>query len=258
MRRPYDSGVSRHRVVELAAAIVGSVLVLAALVIIWAARSTIARDVYVSEMGAPGQPTARWFQLSLVFIAAGGALVAYAGRDIRSRLRVLRAWAPSVSIWIGCALFLLTSQVTCTAGCPIPVGIAFTWQDFVHTTAAVLAFAAACWGMLQTSFSVGRRALSAFSLIAAISVALIAGAGGLFSLFSFQANLGSRLELIATTIALAWLLVLGVFASARLISPPGPATPLLESEADSRAGHHPALARPPVSSAAEPQPSVRP
>jgi hypothetical protein len=47
-------------------------------------------------------------------------------------------------------------------------------------------------------------------------VALIAGAGGISSLLSFHTNIGSRLELAATTIALAWLLVLGLAMTGRL------------------------------------------
>lgn len=194
----------------------GSAFVLAALVIIWLARISIGRDVYVSELGAAGEPTAKWFEFALLLIVAGGSIIAWAGRDIRSRLLMLRAWTPAISIWIGCAFFLLDSQVTCTTGCPLPFGASFTWQDFVHTLAAVLAFAAACWGMLQTSFAIGHRALAAISLGAGIAVALIAGAGGILSLLRFEANFGSRLELGATTIALGWLLVLGLVMAARI------------------------------------------
>ncbi len=37
---------------------VGCLLVAAALAIIWAARLTVTRDLYVSELGAEGEPTA--------------------------------------------------------------------------------------------------------------------------------------------------------------------------------------------------------
>lgn len=45
---------------------IGTACVLAALIIIWAARFTITRDLYVSELGATGMPTAKWFQAAHV------------------------------------------------------------------------------------------------------------------------------------------------------------------------------------------------
>jgi len=194
---------------------VGCALVVVALAIIWGARLTIARALYVSELGAEGMPTAKWFQAALVLIVIGGSAVAWSGRRVRSSVRVLRLWTPAISLWVACAFFLFASQVTCTQGCPIPYGDTFNLQDFLHTLAAVLAFAAACWAMLQTSFAREHRLLAALSLTTAILVAVIAGTGGLFSLFRFQVVLGSQLEFIATTIAIAWLVVFGVLIAVR-------------------------------------------
>ena len=205
---------------EFAAAVIGCVSVTAALVIIWAARLTVPRDLYVSELGAAGEPTADWFRLALLLIVVGGSLIAWAGRRIRSTAPVLRLWAPAVSLWIGCSFFLFASQVTCTSGCPLPYGPTFNLQDFLHTLAAVLAFAFACWAMLQASFARGHKVLARLSLIASLSVAVIAGTGGLFSLFKFQQNFGSRLEFIATTIAIAWLVMFGVVLAVRAAQPP--------------------------------------
>ena len=205
----------RRRVVELAGTFLGSAFVLAALVIIWVARLEQDRDLYVSELGAAGQPTAHWFEGALLLIVAGGSLIAYAARGIRSRVPLLSVWAPAVSLWVGCGFFLIASQVTCTSGCPLPVGASFTWQDLIHTVVAVLAFAAACFGMLQVSFAVGHRSLARLSRGAGVAVAVIAGAGGILSLARFQADFGSRLELTATTIALGWLLTLGVMMALR-------------------------------------------
>jgi hypothetical protein len=193
-----------------ALALAGVLAVLAALVIIWAARLTVPRDLYVSELGAQGEPTAKWFQVALVLIVVGGVAIGWVGRDIRSRPRILDLWRPSLSLFVACGFFLIASQVTCTAGCPVPYGPGFTWPDFIHTTSAVIAFAAACVTILQCAFAVGHRALRRFSLVASISVAGIAGAGGLMSLFDWNANFGSRLELVATTIGLAWILVFGL------------------------------------------------
>ena len=198
------------------ASALGCVLVLVALVIIWAARLSIPRALYVSELGAEGMPTAHWFEAALLLIVAGGSAVAWAGRGVRSKARVLRAWAPAVSLWIACGLFLFASQGTCTAGCPLPYGDTFNPQDFLHTLAAVLAFAAACWAMLQSSFAQNHRVLAIFSRVTGIAVAVIAGTGGLFSLFRFQVALGSQLEFVATTLAIAWLIVFGAVLAARL------------------------------------------
>jgi uncharacterized protein DUF998 len=193
-----------------ALAVIGVLCVVAALVIIWLARLTIPRDLYVSELGAVGMPTARAFQTALVLIVIGGVAIGWAGRRIRSRPRILNLWAPSTTLFVSCAFFLIASQVTCTAGCPVPYGPLFTWPDFIHTTAAVIAFAAAVLTILQCAFAVGHRVLRMFSLAAAILVAVIAGAGGLMSLLDFYATVGSRLEFVATTIGLAWIVVFGL------------------------------------------------
>jgi hypothetical protein len=207
------------RRLEFAAAVVGCLLVAAALAVIWGARLTVTRDLYVSELGAEGEPTAVWFEAALLLIVAGGSAIGWAGRRVRSSVSVLRAWTPAISLWIGCAFFLFASQVTCTSGCPLPYGSTFTWQDFLHTLAAVLAFAAACWAMLQTSFAREHRLLAGLSLATGILVAVIAGTGGLFSLFRFQAAFGSRLEFVATTIAIGWLIVFGVVTAVRARAP---------------------------------------
>jgi hypothetical protein len=190
-------------------AAIGILSVLAALVIIWVARFTVPRDLYVSELGATGMPTARWFQVGLVLIVVGGVAIGWVGRGIRSRPRILNLWTPSMSLFVSCGFFLIASQVTCSAGCPVPYGPGFTWPDFIHTTSAVIAFAAAVFTILQCAFAVGHRVLRIFSLTAAISVAVIAGSGGLMSLLNWNANFGSRLEFVATTIGLAWILVFG-------------------------------------------------
>jgi hypothetical protein len=192
-------------------AVAGTVLVLASLTIIWVARSTVPRDLYVSELGADGEPTAAWFERALLLLVAGGLLVAWAGRRIRSRAAVLRWWPPSVSLAGASGLFLVASQVTCTSGCPVPrFGPALSWQDLGHVTAATVAFALAAWTMLQCAFAVGHRAIRRFSMVAAIGVAVIAATGGLMSVFDFYAWMGSRFEFVATTLGIGWVAVYGV------------------------------------------------
>jgi hypothetical protein len=192
-----------------AAALTGSLLVIGALVLIWLARFSIGRDVYVSEMGATGEPTAAVFKIALLLVVAGGSLIAAASRDVRSRARVLSVWTPAVSLWVACGFFLVAAQVTCTAGCPVPYGDSFTWQDLTHIVCAVVAFAASAWAMLQVSFVGGQRALALFSRISGASVAIIAAAGGILSLIGFATDIGSRLEFVATTIAIGWVAVYG-------------------------------------------------
>lgn len=209
-------------------AAIGILCIAAALIIIWVARLTIPRDLYVSELGAQGMSTAQAFQVALVLIVIGGVAIGWSGRAIRSSPRILNLWSPSLTLFVASGLFLIASQVTCTPGCPVPYGPAFTWPDFVHTTAALLAFVAACWTILQCAFAAGHRALRVFSVIASIAVAVIAGAGGLMSLLNWNADVGSRLELVATTIGLAWILVFGVVLVAR----PGDETSLLASHRD--------------------------
>lgn len=191
-------------------AVAGTICVLASLTIIYVARLGVPRELYVSELGADGEPTAAWFERALLLLVAGGFLIAWAGRRIRSRVAVLRLWTPSATLAVASALFLVASQVTCTSGCPVPrFGPGLSWQDLGHVSAAVLAFAAAAWTMLQCAFAVGHRVIRRFSLIAALSVAIIAGIGGLMSVFEFYAWFGSRLEFVATTIGIAWVAVYG-------------------------------------------------
>lgn len=208
-------------------ALLGTLCVTAALAIIWIARSGVPRELYVSELGADGEPTAEWFERALLLLVAGGLLVAWTGRRVVSRTPVLRRWRPSVSIAISSALFLVASQVPCTSGCPVPrFGPGLSWQDLGHVVSAALAFAFAAWAMLQCAFAVGHRVIRRLSLVAAVSVAVIASAGGLMSLFNFYAWLGGRFEFVATTVGIAWLAIYGIALAfeRKPVEPPGSAT----------------------------------
>jgi Protein of unknown function (DUF998) len=180
------------------------------LMLIWGARLTVPRPIYVSELGAEGAPTAVIFEVALLLLVTGAVAVGLAGSSIRSTGGLLKRWTPSASLWASSAGFLVSSQVTCTAGCPLPIGDSFTWQDLVHTSAAVFAFAAACVAMLQASFAAGHPVLARISMGCAVSVALIAATGGVLSLLRFGTDVGSTLELIATSIAMGWLVTLGL------------------------------------------------
>lgn len=202
--------MTRRATLDVVTSLLGAGLILAALVLIWVARFEFGgTDVYVSELGGTGASTARQFETALLLVVAGGALVAFAGKDVRSRIRILAIWTPAVSIWIACGFFLVASQVTCRAGCPLPTISPFDWQDFTHITCAVLAFVAACVAMLQTAFAVDHRVLARFSLTIAISVAVISGLGGILSLARFDTEVGGYAEFTATTLAIAWVIVYG-------------------------------------------------
>ncbi|MCU1508849.1 MAG: hypothetical protein JWQ12_1114 [Glaciihabitans sp.] len=196
-------------------AVAGAICVVVALVIIWLARLSVGYDVYVSQLGATGAPTARLFEIALLLVVVGGSLVGVASRDIRSTVRWLALWTPAVSLWVASGFFLVASQVTCTPGCPIPWGASFDWQDLTHIVCAVLAFSAACWAMLQASFARGHRPLAVFSRASGIAVAVIAGGGGILSLAHVLTDLGARLELVATTIAILWVASYGIVIAVR-------------------------------------------
>ncbi|MFF5624065.1 DUF998 domain-containing protein [Microbacterium sp. NPDC012755] len=204
--RPTAPGVP----LRVVAALAGSVLVGIALTIIWIARLSTDRTLYVSGLGADGEPTAGWFEMALLLLVAGGFSVAWAARGLRAAVPILSIGTPSLSVALSSSLFLVASQVPCTSGCPLPVGPTFTWQDLIHTSVAVLAFALAAVAMLQASFVQGRPVLRALSLGSGIATALIAAAGGILSLLQYRTDIGSMLELVATTVGMGWLMILGV------------------------------------------------
>lgn len=180
------------------------------LALLWGARIAANRFVYVSELGADGEPTAWAFRWALLLIAAAAVIVAVAGRALRSRVRILALWTPSASLLAAGASFAVASQVTCTSGCPLPVGSSFTWQDLTHTVIAVLGFAAACVAMLQVATAKDHPGLARLSLVSAVVVAVVAGTGGILSLARFMVDLGGLLEFAATTVALFWLAALAI------------------------------------------------
>lgn len=187
---------------------IGTVCVLAGLTVIWAARLTFSYPVYVSELGAIGAPTAGPFAVALLLIAAGGFSIALASGHIRSSVRLLDRWAPAASLGFAAVCFVLASQVTCTANCPVPlVDPHSTAQDLIHTVSAVLGFAAACFAMLQVSFASGLPRVARFSLASCVAVALITIVGGMLAIVHVATDVGAWLELIGTTVAIAWIAV---------------------------------------------------
>ena len=129
-------------------------------------------------------------------------------RGVRADVRWLAVWTPAVSLAVGSVAFLIASQVTCTAGCPVPlIDPRSTVQDLVHTSSAVVGFACAALAMVQVAAARHLGALSVFSLVVGVLVAVIASTGGLFSVFGFRTDIGSWLEFVAMTLGVAWVAV---------------------------------------------------
>ncbi|MDO9397036.1 MAG: DUF998 domain-containing protein [Herbiconiux sp.] len=206
----------RLRALRSTGLVLAALLAATGLVLIWVARVVADKFVYVSELGAAGEPNAEQFRWGMTMVAVAAAVVAACAPRLSPRVRWL-AVLPPAGVLAGAALaFGIASQVTCTTGCPLPVGDAFTWQDLVHTVCAVIGFAGAAFVMLQLAVDARHRRLARFSLFSAVAVAVIAGVGGLLSLLRFGTHVGGVLELVATTIALLWLVGVALFLAVDL------------------------------------------
>jgi hypothetical protein len=189
----------------------GTLCVVGGLVMIWAERLTVPYPVYVSELGARGAPTAGPFAVALLLIAAGGFSIAVASGHIRSSARWLDRWAPAVTLGFAAVCFVLASQVTCSANCPVPlIDPRSTPQDLIHTVSAVIGFAAACFAMLQVGFSRRLPRVSWLSRMSCLAVAAITIVGGLLAIVRVGADVGAWLELIGTSVAVGWIAVYAV------------------------------------------------
>jgi hypothetical protein len=206
-----------RRVLTAAALAAGAVAALAGVSMIWLARASIHRAVYVSELGAKGMNTATDFAIALLLVAFGGALIAVVGRHPRAP-GILGAWTIGATIALSSVFFVVASQVSCTAGCPLPIlSAASTMQDLVHTVCAVLGFASGCLAMLQLGV-IGRGSVMArVSLAACALVGVITIIGGLLSIFGTASDVGGVLEFIGTTVAVTWLAAYGLWLAWRLI-----------------------------------------
>lgn len=207
----YPLGV-RSRPASAADLLVGGLTVVSLVVggaIIGAQRARLRQFVYVSGLGAQGSPTAEWFRYGFVCVVVGLAGVAWILRDVRSRGPLLDLWRPARSLLVATGCFLVASQVNCSAGCPLAFTPAAAPRDAVHIIAAVLGFAAGAWAMLQLATATDRW-MPRISAVCGVLVAVIAGAGGLLSVFGTNTDLGSTLEFIATGIGLAWLVTMTV------------------------------------------------
>lgn len=205
-------GRSRARIVL---GTLAALAALASLTAIWWARMSLwPRTVYVSELGSPVLPTADAFNSALLLLALGGLLGGLSARGLRSPVRLLGAWTVTASLVAAGLMFAFASRVTCTPGCPVPFTPTSTLQDLLHTTAAVVGFAAASWAMLQVAWADPLRGIRLYSRTTAVVVAVVAATGGMFSILRFRTDIGGMLELIATSFAVLWL---AVFAASRAV-----------------------------------------
>lgn len=195
--RPWDRALRR----ALRGA--GALLAIAGLVVVWVLRIDVSeRHIYVSGFGAEGEPNAALFNLALGGIGVGGILIGIAA------LALPRTLGPVVAVGlllIGCGVcFVLSSRITCSAGCPVPFTEGAGIRDAVHVSFAVLGFGAAGLAMLLSHRFGGVFARLVPPAVAALAIPALAGA--LLALLGTNARIGGWLELIATTAGILWLI----------------------------------------------------
>ncbi len=191
----------------------GAACAIVGLVLVWTARLSLGRNAYVSELGADGELTASQFRLALILVAIAGLCVFVSALRCNAQECNARGCGAEGIAWCiitASACFALAATVPCTKGCPFPVGERFSLQDLVHTSVAVAGFALAAIAMLLAWWINRSNSIGCVSLVASISVAVVAGAGGILSLARMGTDFGSWCELIATSMALAWLAYYGV------------------------------------------------
>jgi Protein of unknown function (DUF998) len=209
-QRGYSARVSQRR--SRADAVVASLAaasLIAGAVLIGIARVQLGIYLYISELGALTMPTADLFQAGFVLVVAGILLVGVVVRDVRSRVPLLRRWAPAASLVAAGTLFLVAAAVPCSLGCPSLLTPEAQWRDWVHIAAAVLGFVAGCVAMLQFA-TASDRWVARLSTVGGLSVGLIAATGGIISLARGNTDIGSTLEYVAAGLGMVWLLAMVV------------------------------------------------
>jgi hypothetical membrane protein len=196
------------------ALVIGALSALAGVTLIWWERATVHRPIYVSELGARGMPSAVPFAVALILIAVGSVLIAAAGRHPTVRFPGLGRWSIAATLALSSVFFVVASQVSCTAGCPVPLTAGSSLQDLVHTVAAVLGFVAGCAAMLQVGLVRRRDAMTRISAAACVAVAAVTITGGMLSIFRTASDVGGVLEFVGTTIAVVWLVCYGFWLAA--------------------------------------------
>jgi hypothetical protein len=207
-QRDYSARVSQRRSrADAVVASLAAVSLLAGAVLIGIARVQLGMYLYISELGALTMPTAGLFQAGFVLVVAGILLVGVVVRDVRSRVPLLRRWAPAASLVTAGTLFLVAAAVPCSLGCPSLLTADAQWRDWVHIAAAVLGFVAGCVAMLQFA-TASDRWVARLSIVGGLLVGLIAATGGIISLARGNTDVGSTLEYVAAGLGMVWLLAM--------------------------------------------------
>ena len=204
--------VPPHRRLDAVVAMLAVASLVAGAVVIGDARAMYERFLYISELGAQYMHSAGQFQIGFGLVVAGILLVAVVVRDVRTRLPVLRRWAPAASLVVAGALFGFAAAVPCSPGCPTLLGPEAELRDWAHIVAAVLAFVAGCTAMLQFA-TADDRWVARLSIVGGLAVGIIAATGGLLSLTGGNTDVGSTLEFVAAGIGVLWLIAVAVVHS---------------------------------------------
>ncbi|WP_347756008.1 DUF998 domain-containing protein [Agrococcus sp. ProA11] len=214
--------LQRPHQVDALLAVLATASLIAGAVVIGGARAAAGRFLYISELGALTMPTAARFQIGFLLVIAGILLVAVVLRDVRTRLPVLRRWAPAGALVAAGGLFLIAAAVPCSLGCPSLLTDGAQWRDWVHIAAAVLGFAAGCLAMLQFA-TASDRWVARLSIVGGVAVGSIAATGGIISLARGNTDIGSTLEYIAAGIGIVWLLAMAIVHALPQRAAPAPA-----------------------------------
>jgi len=205
--------LERRRSADAVVAALAIASLVAGAVVIGVARVQLGIYLYISELGAQSMPTAGLFQAGFVLVVTGILLVGVVVRDVRTRLPLLRRWAPAASLVTAGGLFLVAAAVPCSLGCPSLLTSEAQWRDWVHIVAAVLAFVAGCVAMLQFA-TASDRWVARLSAAGGLGVGVIAATGGIISLARGNTDVGSTLEYIAAGLGVVWMLAMVVVHAA--------------------------------------------
>lgn len=197
---------TRTRSLLRLALLVAVALLIAGLAIVWACRVALGRDVYVSELGATGMPTAGPYSVALLLFAGSGLVVAAFSTGIRARHPLLARAGLSSTLAVSAVSFAVASQVTCTSGCPVPfVDPAAAPQDLTHTIAATIGFGGAAIAMMQVASARPASGIGVLSRLAAWIVGSIVALGALLAVLGTAVYLGAWFEFIGMSVAVVWL-----------------------------------------------------
>jgi hypothetical protein len=173
---------------------------------------------YVSEVAAPGMPSAGPYRAGFAVISAGVALLALAlhgppppaapfsqsawfARGLRLAPRLIVAL-----LGVAAVLSAISTAVTCSPGCPLPPYEPTTARDLIHGGASVVGLVLLAVVMMLVAVTTGHR--TAQRRLAAVSAVVIVPLGAtlaLSMLFAGRTATGALLERLILAVAVAWL-----------------------------------------------------